>query len=966
MAGGKKTLRAPAMSSSVLRPLVGAVLLSVAMLTAAPSAWAQDPPEEETIVVTGSRIRTPLSQEEPIVDLGQEDIARTGLASTADVLQRIPLSGGGLNTRFNQSGNFGNPPDGGGVGAGAAEIDLRFLGTPRTLVLVDGLRWVNGTSGSGVPGSVDLNSIPGGMIDRIEVLQQGASPIYGSDAIAGVVNLITRREQDGLQASAQYGGYFDEGDGVTQDYNVSFGLNQGGTHIIVGAGYVRQEPVIAADRDISQFPTPGATSCLGGGCSSGTPRGRFIITDPNTLADLDLTLVAPLPPGVVPVYNPLDPTGPGSDFKAFETLDRFNFQPFNYVVTPSDRLSLFGQLTQELGDDMELRVRATFVNRQSANQAAPLPLFVGPDAGNGNLLDTVVISASNPFNPFGFDLGPGTLAFVGRRLIEAGPRHYEQEVDTSNLTATLAGAWNVGGREWNWDLNAVLAVNHADQIFTGNVNAQRVVQALGPAAACTGACVPLNLFGGAGSITPAMLGFIGFTQRDKSEQELQDYSANVTGDLTDLPAGPLSFAAGVEHRRTEGFFEPDPIVAAGFSSDIPAQPARGNIDVTEAYAEFRIPLVADRPFVEELTASLAGRVFDYSTSGSDATYQAGLRWRPSQDVLVRAAWGEGFRAPSIGELFGTASRFDQEVVDPCSDMLGLSGGPVAGATVQANCIAAGVPAAGTYVQLNPQVPVITSGNPALQPETSEGLNLGVVWQPSVFENTSWSSRVSFEVNYADITLDGAIKAQDGQSLLDRCAQTGDALACATITRTATGTVSGIANPLINIGGLETRAVDLTIAYQSPDWSFGTFSVRSTTNFLLEVNEIVPTSTGQVAIAREGAERGSPDQAYPEVKSTLTLDWDWQEWGASLTGRHIDGVTEPASVGSNKLDSVTYLDVQARWTPAFLDDRVTFALGVNNLADEDPPGCFSCGLNNFDPTTYDPPGRFGYFRISYRQ
>jgi iron complex outermembrane receptor protein len=951
-------VRQRALSTSMLRPIASALLFGVMALGAAAPAFAQD---EDEIVVTGTRIRTPLAQEEPITNIGQEDIERSGLSSTADLLQRVPISGGGLNTRFNQSGNFGNPPDGGGVGAGAAEVDLRFLGTPRTLVLVDGLRWVNGASGSGVPGSVDLNSIPASMIDRIEVLQQGASSIYGSDAIAGVVNIITRDEQDGLEASAQYGGYVDDGDGVTQEYNVSFGLNQDNAHLVIGAGYVRQEDVLAADRDISQFPTPGATSCLGGGCSSGTPLGRFVLTDPNTLTDLDMTLVAALGPGGVPVYNPANPTGPGEDFKAFATLDRFNFQPFNYVVTPNERLSLFGQWTQDFANDVQFRLRASYVNRQSANQAAPLPLFVGPDAGNGNLLDTVSIDVTNPFNPFGFTLSAGTLVFIGRRLIEAGPRHYEQEVDTTNLTATLRGTL---ATSWNWDVNAVWSRNEAQQTFTGNVNAQRVVQALGPLASCTAPCVPLNLFGGAGSITPEMLNYIGFIQRDSSEQELQDYSANITGDLIDLPAGPLAAAFGFEHRRTEGRFDPDPIVAAGFSSDIPAQPARGDIDVTEGYAEFRIPLMSGEPMFHELTGLVAGRVFDYSTSGRDSTYQAGLRWRPSPEVLVRAAWGQGFRAPSIGELFGTASRFDQEVNDPCSDFLGLGGGPVASPTVQANCITNGVPADGSYVQLNPQLPVITSGNPNLQPETSESWNLGFVWQPSMFEGTSWSDRVSFEVNYADITLDGAIKAQDGQSLLDRCAQTNDALACATITRTPSGTVSAIANPLINIGGIETRAADLTIAWQSPDWSFGSFSVRSSTNFLLSFDELVPTSSGIIAIAREGTERGSPDQAYPEVKSTLTVNWELGGWGATATARHLSEVDEAGA--PNTLDATTYFDAQLRWTPAVLDERITLAVGVNNLTDEDPPGCFTCGLNNFDPTTYDPPGRFGYFRISYRQ
>ncbi len=603
------------LSTSILRPIMSALVLGVVALSASP-AFAQDVQEEDTIVVTGTRIRSPLSQNEPIVNIGQEDIARTGLSSTADILQRTPISGGGLNTRFNSSGNFGNPPDGGGVGAGAAEVDLRYLGGARTLVLVDGLRWVNGASASGVPGSVDLNTIPFGMIDRIEVLQQGASSIYGSDAIAGVVNIITRDEQDGLIASAQYGGYYDYGDGATQEYNVSFGINSPSTHVIVGFGYVDQGDVLAADRDVSQFPQPGATSCLAGGCSSGTPLGRFILTDPNTLQDLDVTLAGAFPPGGFPSYNPALVNG-GPDFVGFSDNARFNFQPFNYVVTPSERTSVFGQLVQDLPNGMELRLRASYVERQSANQAAPLPLFVGPDAGNGNLLDTVVIGADNPYNPFGFELGAGTLVFVGRRLVEAGPRHYEQNVDTFNLTATLRGGAQLFGNPWDWDFNVVWSENNAEQTFTGNVNAQRVVQALGPLAGCTNPCVPLNMFGGAGTITPDMLNYIGFTQRDSSEQNLLDFSYNITGDLFSLPAGPLSAAFGIENRHTDGRFDPDPIVAAGFSSDIPAQPASGEIEVREAYAEFRIPLLSDASFAHELTASVAARIFDYSTSGQD-------------------------------------------------------------------------------------------------------------------------------------------------------------------------------------------------------------------------------------------------------------------------------------------------------------------------------------------------------------
>jgi iron complex outermembrane recepter protein len=937
----------------------GLAVCAAALIAASAPAFAQD---SEEIVITGSRIPTALDRDQPVVGVDADAIARTGLTATADVLQRLPIAGGGLNTRNNNSGNFGNPPDGGGVGAGAAEIDLRFLGSRRVLVLVDGLRWVAGASASGVPGSVDLNSIPQNMIERIEVLQEGASTLYGSDAIAGVVNIITRRSQDGLDASAQFGGYT-EGDGYTRDYQLSFGAQSGRTSIVLGGGYTDQDGVLSADRPTTAFPTPFTTQC-DSSCSSGTPNARVLITDPNTLNSLDITLRQALAPGVVPIYDPANPTGAATSYRAFTTADRFNFQPFNYVTTPSERLSIWGSVTHELTDHVSLRVRASYVNRQSANQAAPLPLFVGPDAGNGNLLDTISIDATNPFNPFGFTLEPGTLTFVGRRLVEGGPRHYAQDVDTWNVTGSLSGDFAINGRDMQWDVNALWSTNTANQTFTGNVNAQRVAQALGPVALCTAPCVPLNLFGGAGTITPAMYNFIGFTQHDFSEQELQAYTANLTGDIVDLPAGPLAFAVGYERRDVSGRFQPDALIVAGLGSDIPAQPTSGEFTVDEVYGELRVPLLADLPLVQELEASLAARWFDYSTFGSDSTYQAGLRWRPTSDVLVRASWAEGFRAPSIGESFGTASRFDQEVIDPCSDFLGLlPNGVAAPAAVQANCIALGVPANGSYVQLNPQLPVIVSGNAALTPETSESWNVGFVYRPSWAENARWADSMTFELNYADISLEDAIQSQSAGALLNRCAQTLDALACGTITRTASGAVAAINNPLINIGGIETQAVDFTVNWESPEYSFGRFNVTWYTSHLLEFTENVPTAAGLAPVSREGTERGSPDQAYPEWKSTVSVDWSRGEWGGTLTGRYISDVEETGA--ANTMDSIFYIDLQARYTPAWLEDRVVLSVGVNNVTDEDPPGCFTCGLNNFDPTTYDPPGTFAYFRVAYR-
>ena len=291
---------------------------------------------------------------------------------------------------------------------------------------------------------------------------------------------------------------------------------------------------------------------------------------------------------------------------------------------------------------MTLRVRVSYADRHSSNQAAPLPLFLGQDAGNGTILDDTVIDSTNIYNPFGFTLNTGTYSFIGRRMVEAGPRHFEQEVQTWDVAATLEGQWNMFGRDWYWDANATWGQNDAAQAFTGDINVARVQQALGPAAGCTAPCVPLNVFGGAGTITQAMLDFIGYTERNSSEAELADFTFNITGNLMDLPAGPLAIASGYEHRRVSGSFDPDPVTEAGLTSDIPAHSGSGSYDVDELYAELRVPIAANQPFAYLLEGSLAGRVFDYSTSGRDSTFSAGLRLAADRGNALPRIVGPGF------------------------------------------------------------------------------------------------------------------------------------------------------------------------------------------------------------------------------------------------------------------------------------------------------------------------------------
>jgi iron complex outermembrane recepter protein len=925
---------------------------------------AQPSPQGE-IVITGSRIRrSPLDQHAPVVFVDQADIQKTGLNAINDVLQRLPSSGGGLNSKFNNSGNLGNPPDGGGVGAGSAQIDLRYLGPVRTLVLVDGLRFVNGTSASGIPGTIDLNAIPDGMIERVEVLQDGASTIYGSDAIAGVVNVITKKSQKGFQASAQVGSYLDHNDGWTQNYQLSWGNGTGPTQIVVGGDYIKATGVSSGARAISAFPNPYSTSCTQGGCSSFPLTGRFggPIFGPSLL-----TLAHPI------TTTPSFP----ADFRPFTTADRFNFAPFNYIDIPIKRYGVFANVVQEIGADTHLRVKAVWNRRDSINQAAPIPLGVGPDVGNGNLLDHVTISASNPFNPFGVDLIPndgsvgGNYNEIKRRVIEAGPRHFEQIVNTYYGNATLDGRL---GADWYWDVNGIWGQNKAHQTMMGNINAQHVAIALGPLATClagigaAAGCVPLDLFGTPGAITPAMLKYIGFTQHDKSDQKIWGGSGNISGKVHLIGAEPIGLAGGIEYRRLKGSFTPDLIVQQGFSSDIPAQGAFGGYKVFEAYGEFTAPIFKDQPGFELLELDGSARYSHYDkdpgSSGVPAKFQhttvkAELNWKPVQAVRFRGTFAQGFRAPTIGEFEGGPSRFDSSIDDPCSIQSLQARRFSNDAVVHANCLAQGVPAAGAQTAPTDQLAVITGGNPLLKPETSTSWVIGGVVNPI--------PGFTAELNWYDITVKNAIQATSATTTLYRCVYTNDPLSCANVQRSiGTGNVTRISAILQNIAEIHTNGIDVNLAYRRPLPGAGTLGLTWNNTFLRLYNVTTPTGTGNQIEHRAGQELGSPSQGYPRWKSIGIVDWDGFGFGATLTGRYVSRIKEILN-NESPLKATFYTDAQLRWSPKFnfgVHD-IQLAIGANNLFNVKTPGCVSCDTNNMDPTTYDTPGRYYYARLSVK-
>jgi iron complex outermembrane receptor protein len=983
-----------------------ALVLSLA-IAPADLARAQQAEDMEEVVVTGSRIRQdPLSESGPVMRLSEEDILRSGQTSLGDYLQQLPSSGGALNSRFNSSGNFGFPPDGSGVGAGSSQVDLRHLNAKRVLVLVDGIRWISESSASGVGSATDLNTIPLSIIERIEVLEDGASAIYGADAIAGVVNIITKKNFQGFEISG-YGGSFSEGDGDTLETALSIGSVTDQTSVFFNLSYVDQKSISAADvAQARESAGPGTLNLHG---SSGTPQGRFVLNDPNTGTDINCTLNNSAVPGsgqTAVFYDPANPCA-GDDFNTWTNEDRFNFAPFNFVVTPSERVSVYGQSEVRFTEQVSFYMKGLFNNRRSTNQAAPEPLFIGSDAGNGNILDTISVDVTNPYNPFGFTVSAEDQAyFMGRRPLEGGPRSFKQDVNTWYMGSGLIGEFSAGDRDFFWDANFVWSRNQANQIKTGGYNARKLKTALGPAFQDTdgtfrcgtpgnpiAGCVPFNFFGGQGAngegtITDEMLGWVGFTQQDSSEQELVDVTLNISGDIIELPAGMLAFAAGYEFRDQEGSFQPDSVVVAGDSAGIPAQPTSGSYDVSAFYGEVNVPILADMAFADLLDLSLAARSSDYSTFGSETTTKIGARWRPIPDLLFRASLAEGFRAPAIGELFGSQSRFDATIADPCSDFnnTGVS------QTVIDNCVAQGVPADGSYVQLGGQISVLTGGNPLLQPETVDSTNFGVVWSPSFVENMNWVEGLTLELTYYRHELSDAIQAVDAQTILDSCGNTGEAAFCGLIGRTGSGVINSFDNQLTNIGGIDTDGYDFNLTYVSPDTGVGQFRVNWMNSMLNEFTEILldPSSaSGFRERSLEGIEEN--DRGRPELTSTLIVDWFYGDWNVAWTLRYIDEQTERCSdfldgsddslanlgvcsqpnftdnsLSLNTLDATMFNDLQVTYRPSRWDGNLSLTLGVNNVFSEDPPACYSCSLNGYDPSTYDMPGNFTYLRATWRQ
>jgi iron complex outermembrane receptor protein len=956
--------------------------LAVGAIAGTGSAFAQDPAatsETETteldrIEVTGSRIkRAEVETSQPIFSLSREDIQAQGLTSVGDVIQNLTANGSTLNTTFNNGGN------------GETRVSLRNLGSNRTLVLVNGRRWVGGT---GLGGAVDLNTIPTAAVERIEVLKDGASAIYGSDAIAGVVNVILRNDYDGAEINT-YLGVFDKGDGFRQSYDVTIGSTGDRFSAMFGAGYVKEEPVFAGDREISEFPVFGTGTAFG---SSTTPDGRFAVCRGAFNFSTGGCTGGEGRPGPAPGSSVAGGTftydrsnrgsGNEANFRPFilppaNPNDIYNFAPDNYLITPQERISIFGRATVNLTDNVMGFVQATYNNRKSEQLLAAMPIVLGTGPGAGVQARTVAISRFNMYNPFGLD-----ISRVQRRANETGGRSFTQNVDTYAFTGGLEGSFDVGDRFFSWDAGMVYGRNEQADTTIGLFNILALRNALGPSEMRNGVptcvttpggpailgCVPANFLGGLGSLTQEMLDYISFEAHDNFGYTMKQYFANVSGEIVELPGGMLAFAAGVERREESGFDAPDALIASGNTTGNARTPTKGAYDVQEAYMELSIPVLKDVPFAQELEFSLASRYSDYSNFGDTVNSKFGFKWRPIEDLLIRGNWAEGFRAPSIGELFGGISDSFQQISDPCN----LASYPGLAADAQARCRAQGVPAGG-YDQGNPQIRISVGGNPNLLPEKSESRTLGFVYSPSWFENFDIS------LDWWKIELEDTINTFGGQAILNGCIRDNNAPFCTLYSRGAGGAIDTLLSAGVNFGEQTVEGYDMTVNYRLPETAFGRFTFSWDTTYLADYS----FGDGDNLVGEYQQNNNNW-----RIRSNLLARWEKGDWGATWStrfysrqdefcqdivdygygelcsdpDRFIDGPTGlPTAAAENKLGGTTYHDASI-YTKLPWNAKVT--LGVNNLFDKEPPLSFQAFANSFDPQ-YEVPGQFVYLQYNQK-
>lgn len=904
---------------SSLKAGVAPVVLGFAMLATPVAAQTVD---NGSIVVTGTRIARPdLQATSPITSVTAEQFDLTGTVTVETLLNDLPQFVPG-NTRV--SNNQG--------GEDFSTLDLRGLGAGRTLILVDGER-VPASSTSGV---VDIGTIPAGLIERVEVVTGGASAVYGSDAMAGVVNFVLKDRFEGVELSAQTG-VSDGGRGNT--YNVqaliggNFAEDRGNVTFFVS--HYDRSSVSQNDLDITR---PASTllynletertevgshpddfiagvhfnpALYAPGGSSTPPWGRVVASSRNpwtaTFASVDSDCNSATANVPVTTTGNLSFSDSGALMPYLQNnrcsfadratgSSRYNFNPDNLLITPYQRSTFSATMNYALTEDVKMKVLANYVDSTQVVNLAPTP------AANPSIivpynsplipasLAAVLATRANPTADFAFD----------RRFSETGPRIGTYDSQTFTIRSNWSGPI---GDNWKWDATTSYGKTRAINTTENNINKTAVAQGLRncPTGSSLPGCVPINIFG-PNTLTPAMINFIAADTKELREFEQFRAAANISGTVFELPAGPVAVAVGAEYRKDIGSIVVDDLQRTGNIYGFNAtQNQYGKIDVSEVYGEVRVPIVADKPFMHDLSIEAGGRYSDYSTIGGLSNWKAGANYAPFSWLKFRGIYNKAARAPSVAELFQNGDQGFPSLTDPCNAT------PSRTAATRAICLQQGVPASGidSFAAANSQVQAFSFGDPNLQEEKAETYTLGAVITPNLP-----IGRGSLTVDYFNIKIDDVISSLSSSYYIRGCYVSGRPDDCAKVVRnTSTGQIEFVNTGIANQDALKTSGIDVGL-----NWSF-------------DLSEIVGSLPGRLSFSEQfswldsyninGTEYSSTSSggigsAYPEFKSTLSVAYKLEDFTAQLRWNYSASVEEDwDEVPNPQTPALSYFDLSLK-------------------------------------------------------